>query len=66
MNVQLQNQILAGCLLGTGLPEHGIYSLIPSKKCFKEKLKTNKHLISLISYKKVSSMIRNRNEEFIH
>ena len=37
-----------------------------SVECFKEKLKTNKDLINSISYNKESSMIRNKNEDYIY
>ena len=37
-----------------------------SLECFKKRLRSNKDLINSISYNKASSMIRNRNEEFLY
>ena len=37
-----------------------------SFECFKKRLRSSKDLINSISYNKESSMIRNRNEEFLY
>ena len=37
-----------------------------SLECFKNRLRSSKDLINSISYNKESSMIRNRNEEFLY
>ena len=37
-----------------------------SLECFKKRLRSSKDLINSISYNKESSMIRNRNEEFLY